>query len=324
MSNASAINNWFNIYFPFLGLDSMTGKKLAKYENNIEFQNTFMNLINLYLYSFSFKNLPKSCNERYFKLMLLMYGKVFLGYNDMYGYTTLPGASISADYNLYGEPTKVQCTGWGGQMFEYRCYQYGTDNDNVDAVMCRENAYCYPLINTLIMYAKRMSDCIRSIDVCAKKLKVPYFITCDESQKASVKQIINDVDFNTDSIIASKAMTPNSFQVLQTGVNPQALSTLWAHYSNLQSEIRTILGINNASNLDKKERLVVDEVQANDVLTDLQLATRMEYYQQFADTANRVFGLDIEVVNNIETVEVLSEAKYETDTSRNGTETESE
>ena len=50
----------------------------------------------------------------------------------------------------------------------------------------------------------------------------------------------------------------------------------------------------------------------------------MEYYQQFADTANRVFGLDIEVVNNIETVEVLSEAKYETDNSGNGTETEPE
>ena len=148
---------------------------------------------------------------------------------------------------------------------------------------------------------------MRTLDITAKKLKTPYFITCDEAQKSSIKKILDDIDFNQDSIIANRSTMPNEFNVLQTGVQPESVRVLWEHYSNLESEIRTFLGINSAANLDKKERLVVDEAEANDILTDINIQYRLKNYQQFCDTVNNLWGLNISFVSNIDIVEKQEE-----------------
>ena len=131
----------------------------------------------------------------------------------------------------------------------------------------------------------------------------PYFITCDEAQKSSIKKILDDVDFNQDSIIANRSTMPNEFNVLQTGVQPESVHVLWDHYNNLESEIRTFFGIESATNIDKKERLVVHEAKANDILTNINIKYRLKNYEQFCDTVNSIWGLNIRFISNIEEVE---------------------
>lgn len=322
---------WLNQMFPFISLSDASSKKLAKFENDIEFQNTFYNLLNISLYSFSFKNLPETCNERYFKLCLILNGYAGLIKDDDIGFITLgvrpvaeaglasTDVNIAGDggynigLNMYGEYNSVYAYGWNGFNKKYSAYMYGTDNTDAQCVICRDNDICYPFVNYLIRYAKRLTDCLRTLDVTVKKLKNPYFITCDESQKQSVKKILEDIDFNVDSIICNRSTTPNEFNVLQTGVNPEAVRALWEHYSNLQSEIRTLLGINSAANLDKHERLVVDEAEANDILTDINIDYRLKSYQRFCETVNELFGLDISVVSNITRVEQKEEQSNNND-----------
>lgn len=65
---------------------------------------------------------------------------------------------------------------------------YGTDNTDAKAVICRDNDMMYPMINIIWIYAKRLTDTMRTLDVTARKLKTPYFITCDEAQKSSIKK----------------------------------------------------------------------------------------------------------------------------------------
>ena len=210
---------------------------------------------------------------------------------------------MTGELNIYGEWPKVNAYGWNGFNKMYTCYMYGVDNTDAEALICRDNDCMYPLVRTLLMYTKRLTDTMRTLDVTAKKLKTPYFITCDESQKTSVKKILDDIDFNKDSIIANRSTSPNEFNVLQTGVQPESVRVLWEHYSNLESEIRTLLGINSAANLDKKERLVVDEAEANDILTDINIEYRLKSYEKFCETANKMFGLNISVKSNISEVE---------------------
>lgn len=303
---------WFNNIFPYIELTKKNSNKLAEYENNIEFQNIFFNLLNISLYSFSFKNLPETCNERFFKLQLILRGCAALVNDSDFGFLTLGVGNDGAEFNTYGEYSKIFGYGFNGFNKRYTNYMYGSDNKDADAVICRDNDCVYPMINVLIMYSKRLSDVMRTLDVATKKLKTPYFITCDESQKTSIKRILDDVDFNHDSIISNRSTMPNEFNILQTGANPESIRVLWEHYSNLQSEIRTMLGINSAANLDKKERLVVDEAEANDILTDINIDYRLKSYQQFCDTANELFGLNITVVNNIQRIddkeEILNES----------------
>lgn len=312
---------WLNTMFPFFVFDSKAQKKMEKYDNDLEFQNVFYNLLNIALYSFSFEGLPKTCNERYFKLCLILHGAAALINDKELGFLTLGCTPMMAgDLNIYGEWPKVNAYGWNGFNKMYSCYMYGVDNTDAEAIICRDNDCMYPMINTLLMYTKRLTDTMRTLDVTAKKLKTPYFITCDESQKTSVKKILDDIDFNKDSIIANRSTSPNEFNVLQTGVQPESVRVLWEHYNNLESEIRTLLGINSATNLDKKERLVVDEAEANDILTDINIKYRLESYKTFCDTANRMFGLNLTVSSRIEDVE----KQAENDTNENKDEEENE
>lgn len=298
---------WFYSLFPFITLDKRSERKLAEYENNIEFQNTLFMLLNIALYSFEFKNLPSTCNERFFKLNLILNGYAGLVLDDEYGFLTLGVRPVSSSYNVYGECSEVSAFGWNGFNRTYKNYMYGTDNTDVKALICRDNDLQYPFIYTLIMYAKRLTDTMRTLDITSKKLKTPYFITCDESQKTSIKKILDDVNFNKDAIIANRSTMPNEFSVLQTGVNPESVRTLWDHYDHLQCEVRTLLGINNAANLDKRERLVVDEAQANDILTDINIEYRLKSYELFCNTANELFGLNISVRSNIYALETYVE-----------------
>lgn len=301
---------WLSNMFPWYDYNTISKKKVALYENNIEFQNIFYNLLNIAMYSFSIKGLPDSCNERFFKLNLIFNGYAALIKDPDLGYLSLGVRPTinSSQLNIYGEYPDVMAFGWNGFNKQYTNYMYGTDNSDAEAVICRDNDLMYPIINILWIYAKRLTDTMRTLDVTARKLKTPYFITCDEAQKSSIKKILDDVDFNQDSIIANRSTMPNEFNVLQTGVQPESVRVLWEHYSNLESEIRTFLGINSAANLDKKERLVVDEAQANDILTDINIQYRLKSYQQFCDTVNNLWGLNISFVSNIDIVEAQAEA----------------
>ena len=300
---------WLSNMFPWYDYNTISKKKVALYENNIEFQNIFYNLLNIAMYSFSIKGLPDSCNERFFKLNLIFNGYAALIKDPDLGYLSLgvrPTVN-SSQLNIYGEYPDVMAFGWNGFNKQYTNYMYGTYNYDAEAVICRDNDLMYPIVNILWIYAKRLTDTMRTLDITARKLKTPYFITCDEAQKSSIKKILEDVDFNQDSIIANRSTMPNEFNVLQTGVQPESVRVLWEHYSNLESEIRTFLGINSAANLDKKERLVVDEAQANDILTDINIQYRLKSYQQFCDTVNNLWGLNISFVSNIDIVEKQAE-----------------
>lgn len=300
---------WLSNMFPWFDYNTLSKKKVALYENDIEFQNMFYNLLNILMYSFSIEGLPDSCNERFFKLNLIFNGYAALIKDPDLGYLSLgvrPTVN-SSQLNIYGEFPNVMAFGWNGFNKQYTNYMYGTDNTDAEAVICRDNDMMYPMINIIWMYAKRLTDTMRTLDITARKLKTPYFITCDEAQKSSIKKILEDVDFNQDSIIANRSTMPNEFNVLQTGVQPESVRVLWEHYSNLESEIRTFLGINSAANLDKKERLVVDEAEANDILTDINIQYRLKSYQQFCDTVNNLWGLNISFVSNIDIVEKQAE-----------------
>lgn len=300
---------WLSNMFPWFDYNTLSKKKVALYENDVEFQNMFYNLLNILMYSFSIEGLPDSCNERFFKLNLIFNGYAALIKDPDLGYLSLgvrPTVN-SSQLNIYGEFPDVMAFGWNGFNKQYTNYMYGTDNSDAEAVICRDNDMMYPMINIIWIYAKRLTDTMRTLDVTARKLKTPYFITCDEAQKSSIKKILEDVDFNQDSIIANRSTMPNEFNVLQTGVQPESVRVLWEHYSNLESEIRTFLGINSAANLDKKERLVVDEAQANDILTDINIQYRLKSYQQFCDTVNNLWGLNISFVSNIDIVEKQAE-----------------
>lgn len=286
---------WFNSFFPFYTVPVGSAKKLARYENDMEFQNTFFHYFNLAISTFKWDGLPETCNARYLETCLMLDGIAAFCKDPEMGYLTLKASSVAQAYNLYGETDKIYGYGWNGFMREYTAYMYGSDNTMAQAVVCRDNPVCYPYVNHLLLYANRLTSTMRSLDVAAKKLKVPYYITCDESQKSSVEKILNDVDDNKERIIVNRSTMDNVFQVLPTRIDPSLLSVFWEHYENLEGQLKGLFGIESAVNQDKKERLITDEVNANNASTALSLQVRLAQRQQLCDTINKMWGLNVSV-----------------------------
>ena len=290
---------WLNNYMPSAYAPTfnknMSASKLAKYENNIEWQNTFINLLNIASYTFEWSGLPDTCNERFLELALLYHGRACMVHDDIAGFLTL-NANPSSMITIYGLPDHIIATGANGFNHEYTCYIEGGGSDqDVQAVMCRDNNLMYPYINYIIKATDRLMSAMRSIDVASKKLKNPYFITADEAQVTSVKKILADIDNNNEAVITSKSTMPDMFKIFPTNIDASVLTTLWNHYNNLDNQIRTILGVTNNNQTSKRERLLVDEINANNDYTSINVELRLREREKFCEYVNQTFGLNISV-----------------------------
>lgn len=283
----------FDFLWGMLPVDAR--KNGAKYKNELEFRNNFMQLFNLALSAFEWKGLPDTCNERYLELGLMMTGVGMIANDPVYNFVTLRGMPAGAKYNIYGEPSSIHGYGFNGYHREYSCYQQGTADYDVEAVICRDNVMMYPYISYINMFAQRITDMMRTIDVAAKKLKVPYIIEVEQGQVASVKQILQNVDNNEESVIGQKSANTVEFKLWPTQVRGDVLKALWESLANIDTRARETLGIESNPNTAKKERQITGEVEANDMFTALNIDHRLRQREIFCQLVKEVHDLDISV-----------------------------
>lgn len=290
----SPLNNMLFTYF--FGKNS--DKKYAKYLNTVEAQNIFFNLVNAAVNTFSWTGLPDSCSSRYLELQLLSRGQAAIVNDDELGFLSLGSAPSGSRWTLYGEPSSIFCYGFNGFNKEYTTYVDGADNKDVKSVVCRDNTLYYPLINYIFNAVRRLADTQRTIDVSINKLKTPYWITCSESQKKNVENILNNIDSNENAIITSPSTQPDLFKVFQTGVSIDSIRELYNYKNNEYNETKRFLGIDGAVNLDKKSRLLTDEVNADKNMSDINILVRLRERQIFCDKLREMWGLNVDVAIN--------------------------
>lgn len=302
---------WYQLCFGNLPLKNLNERKLAKFETDREFINTFNRLFNMAMNTFKWEGLPETCNVRFLELSLLTYGSAILVKQEG-NYLNLafaPGANL----NVYGEPLRGYGYGLNGWNKEYKLYVdgmeesgqvldgvSGKEQNTYNGVMCRDNAIMYPYVNYLVTEALRLTRAKRTMDVIAQNLKQPVIITCEESMVKSVKDALNQRGDNVSSIISSGKLPIDSFKVWDTKANPDTLKAMWEHYERLDAQVKEIMGIENLAQVDKRERLLVDEVNANNEATAVNMEYRLNERQKFCERINKAFGLSVSVKVNKE------------------------
>lgn len=292
---------WVNNYFPIPSFKGRANKKntgtaaaraLAEYENNRQFQEVYIYLTNLFLELFEWENLPDTCNQRALETVLYFQGcALFFRDDAVYAKTKYPviddiagpyywhtPVNLNGNLNIYYEHV-------GLTAYSYNYHkQFRIDN----SVLIRNNKMMYPTYFTMIMYAEKIVEAMRAIDVTVENLKVPTIIACDEEQYTTAKALTVDRSNNLPAIFTSKFFRPDSIQVMPTGTNPQILADLWQHQHNIYNELLTRIGINNA-NTDKRERLNSDEVNSNNDLLDLSVRTFLQERQDACYRINKTY-----------------------------------
>lgn len=244
---------------------------------------------------FEWSNLPDTVDPYLLEFGLLSRGQVCMFEQKEGGIFCLPCGGTE-NINIYGYPLKANIYSLNGEINRtISVYVRGAENYDAQGVICYDNYLRYPYMNYIIESSGRLSDNIRSIDVAVKKLKIPYWLTGNEKQKPAMERTLEQINNNEDRIMINDPLMNNQFTVLSTGANPNLITALWDNFSNTYDVFKETFGINNNAQSDKKERLIVDEVNANNNAVKISLEMRYKSRKSFCDVVNKKWGLNISV-----------------------------
>ena len=241
--------------------------------------NRFMNLA---LNRFKWENLPYGITSRKIEEYLIKHGKAMMFKDGKNGLLLLPAAGTS-DFNVYSEPTKYNVFGLG----------YNKIIDADDGVVIRNNALGSNDYQDLITFAARLNEIELTMDINLNAQKTPFVILCDEKERLTFKNILLQVRKFKYAIFGSKSLKLNNIDVLNTKAD-YLLEKLQNQKRELMNELLTYLGINN-SNVTKRERLLVDEVNGNNDFILVNLEHMYEERKLACEEINKKFGLNIVV-----------------------------
>ena len=131
------------------------------------------------------------------------------------------------------------------------------------------------------------------MDINLNSQKTPYVILCDEKERLTFKNILNQVQKFKYAIFGSKGLKINNIDVLQTKAD-FLLDKLQDTKNSYMNELLTFLGINN-SNTDKKERLLVDEVNSNNDFILVNIDHMYDERKRAVEEINKKFNLNLTV-----------------------------
>ena len=264
--------------------DTLNFKEMNKKLNNLTFTDYFYRLSLIALSIFKWENLPNGINERWIEKYLFDIGECMFFKDPILGFRV--SKSIDKGINIYNEPIDLEPESTG--LTEPKTYKNG-----IDAVLIKNNDLSIPTLPTLQLYAYRLADLTRTQDVNITAQKTPILIITSDRQKLTMKNVFNQWSGNEPVIYGDKEMNIDGVKVLKTDA-PIVFDKIQIQKHQLWNEVMTFLGVNNA-NQDKKERLVDDEVQANNEQVKISLDVMLKARQSACNEINRIFGTNIKV-----------------------------
>lgn len=253
----------------------------ARY-NKDGFMQYFDRLTELSISMFEWKNLPDTIDERFLELALFGDGMAIFFEDEVLGYLALR-TMIGGRLDVYQIPT---------ERTAYASNGYNKHLDNENSVIIFNNMIHTNSTRVVETYARRLYELDRIIDVNAKAQKTPIFIQCEETQRLVMKNLYMKYDGNEPFIFGDKSLNPNALKVLKTDA-PYVADKIYQLKTQLWNEALTYLGISNL-NVQKKERLISDEVMRNQGGTIASRYSRLESRRKACEQINDMFGLDIE------------------------------
>lgn len=266
-----------------------------KKKKNQSFHNTLMangatyvqyynRLMELSMSMFEWKNLPDTVDERYLELGLFSSGCMVFFKDDVIGELAL-NMTYQGGFDIYGEPTRRRA------YSRYNQFQTTLDKDN--SVIIWNNMLRTNSALDVQMFAYRLYNLDRIVDINANAQKTPVLITCDEKQKLTMKNLYLQYEGNYPVIFGDSNLDIKSLSVLKTDA-PFVSDKIYDLKVKVWNEALTYLGISNI-NTTKKERMITDEVIRNQGGTIASRYSRLESRRRAVKKINKMFGLNITV-----------------------------
>lgn len=251
--------------------------------NNQTYIDYYQRLMEFAINMFEWRNLPPTVDERFLELTLYEKGYCLYFNDEVVGNLALT-CTIGGMLDVYRIPTERKAFAVNG---------YNKICTSQDSVLIFNNYLHTPTILTIELFARRLYEIERTIDVNVKAQKTPTLVLASEQQRLTMKNLYMQYDGNEPFIFGDKDMEFDGIKCLKTDA-PYVADKLQVLKHQIWNEALTFCGIEN-SNQDKKERLVADEVGSNYGNIEAQRNVMLNARRQAADKINRMFGTNIEV-----------------------------
>lgn len=253
-------------------------------DNNLTFRQYLDRLTELSISMFEWRNLPPTVDARYIELQLFETGSVVYFDDDVIGNLCL-NCLYNGQFDVYGNPTSRRA------YSKYNQYQKELNQD--DSVVMWNNYLRTNSIMSVRQYALRLYNLDRIIDVNANAQKTPVLVQATEKQRLTMLNLYKEYDGNAPFIFGDADIDFQGLKAINTGA-PYICDKIYQLKTEIWNEALTYLGISNV-NIQKKERLITDEVTRNQGGTIASRYSRLESRREAVKKINEMFGTNIEV-----------------------------
>ena len=252
--------------------------------NTLTYTQYLNRLTELAISMFEWKNLPETIDIRYIEMQLFETGCLVYFNDEVMGNLCL-NCLYNGSLDIYGNPILRRA------YSRYNNYQKLLKPDN--SVIIWNNYLHTNSILDIKMFARRLYNLDRIIDVNANAQKTPVLIQGTEKQRLTLKNLYKEYEGNTPFIFGDKNLDINALKSIQTNA-PYVCDKIYTLKTQIWNEALTYLGISNI-NIQKKERLITDEVTRNQGGTVASRYSRLEMRRVAVNKINDMFGTNIEV-----------------------------
>lgn len=236
--------------------------------------------------------LPEEWDEDYFKYTLYGIGYIAVLNTRTFGIICQGGAL--GGYNLYYRPSYIMIT---NPLIRGTI----TANINTDCALIKLQPDYSSIMDIVGYYADQMALASEAMGMNLVNVKTGIiFGANDKAQAESFKKMFDKINSGDPAVVVGKNMLDDkgqpSWYPFVSNLNELYISDkILADIRKIESMFDTEIGIPNNSNSEKAERLIVDEVNANNTETATRCELWLESIRKGLKKANDMFGLSLSV-----------------------------
>lgn len=236
-------------------------------------------------------NLPEEWDEDYFKYVL--YGIGYIAVLETRSFGVICQGGALGGYNLYYKPSYIMIT---NPLLKETI----TANINIDCAIIKLQPDYSSIMDIVGYYADQLALTAEALGMNMVNVKSGVvFGAKDKTQAQSYKKMFDKMQDGDPAVFIDKQLLddagkPNWYPFVQNMKEQYIADSILSDMRKIEAMFDTDIGIPNA-NTDKKERLVTDEINANNVETATRCELWLDSIRKGIDKANVMYNLSLSV-----------------------------
>lgn len=236
-------------------------------------------------------NLPEEWDEDYFKYVL--YGIGYIAVLETRSFGVICQGGALGGYNLYYRPSYIMIT---NPLLKETI----TANINIDCAIIKLQPDYSSIMDIVGYYADQLALSAEALGMNMVNVKTGVvFGAKDKTQAQSYKKMFDKMQSGDPAVFIDKQLLddagkPNWYPFVQNMKEQYIADSILSDMRKIEAMFDTDIGIPNA-NTDKKERLVTDEINANNVETATRCELWLDSIRKGIDKANAMYNLSLSV-----------------------------